>query len=639
MSYDLPCDFITLAKSISQQNHHKMTVSNHLLSGLEEYVYSALETYSNVHRGSGHHSEVTTRRYEEAREMVLNYMEKKLSPGRVDEPEQFQKKKYTVIFCSPRRAKKLTGLLQPGSYHVITSGEAGIPLGVTAVVARRKTLPRDITFETGGGTAKLIAPGWVIWDKAPGLFEAGTPAIINVIAFVRVLQLKNQPGTGPAIDFGEQAGLMAGEVLRSDETASLRGKELLEYLRDTMVGKGSLAPVRDGMKPYINFDNAASTHAFRPVWEAVRKAWRLPDAQRPALMEAVRQVCASAVGISTEKSEVIFTSNTTEAINLVAESMALEKVNGHEPVIMTSLLEHSSNDLPWRTVAGHSVIHLPFDKEGFFDLDELDSILGEYNQKGLHGPKRITLVALTGASNVTGTFNDVAEISRIVHRYGAKLLVDAAQLIARRKTEMDAWGIDYLVFSAHKAYAPFGTGVLIARRGLLRFSPVEMEEIHSSGEANVGGIAALGMSMALLQQVGFELIREEEQTLTAKLLKGVSEIKKVKVFGISDPASTRFDRKGGVVLLDFKGKLPGRFARELASRGGIGVRYGCHCAHLAIKRLAGVPPWAEGLQGFMVRAIPGFSPPGIVRVSLGLGTTAGDVDRLIETLRGMERGK
>jgi selenocysteine lyase/cysteine desulfurase len=92
-----------------------------------------------------------------------------------------------------------------------------------------------------------------------------------------------------------------------------------------------------------------------------------------------------------------------------------------------------------------------------------------------------------------------------------------------------------------------------------------------------------------------------------------------------------------VVLIDFKGKLPGRFARDLAARGGIGVRYGCHCAHLAIKRLAGVPPWAESVQGFMVRVIPGFSPPGLVRVSLGIGNTTAEVDLLIQILKEMAK--
>ena len=127
---------------------------------------------------------------------------------------------------------------------------------------------------------------------------------------------------------------------------------------------------------------------------------------------------------------------------------------------------------------------------------------------------------MSGASNVLGVFNDLAEIGRIVHRYGARLLVDAAQLVAHRKVAMESSGIDYLAFSAHKAYAPFGTGVLVARKGLLSFSPAEMERIRSSGEENVGGIAALGKALVLLQRIGLDVIQEEEQALTARALLG-----------------------------------------------------------------------------------------------------------------------
>jgi selenocysteine lyase/cysteine desulfurase len=109
------------------------------------------------------------------------------------------------------------------------------------------------------------------------------------------------------------------------------------------------------------------------------------------------------------------------------------------------------------------------DAEGFVDSNELETLLCAYNQKGLHGKKRIKLVAVSGASNVLGVFNDLAEISRIAHRYGARLLVDAAQLVAHRRIEMDKCDIDYLAFSAHKAYAPFGCGVLVAGKGLLHF--------------------------------------------------------------------------------------------------------------------------------------------------------------------------
>ncbi len=132
-------------------------------------------------------------------------------------------------------------------------------------------------------------------------------------------------------------------------------------------------------------------------------------------------------------------------------------------------------------------------------------------------------MAVSGASNVLGTCNDLAEISRIVHRYGARLLVDAAQLVAHRKVEMAGCGIDYLAFSAHKVYAPFGTGVLVARKGLLNFSPAELALIHSSGEENVGGIAALGKALVLLQRIGLDVIQEEEQALTGRALRGLAQ--------------------------------------------------------------------------------------------------------------------
>ena len=232
------------------------------------------------------------------------------------------------------------------------------------------------------------------------------------------------------------------------------------------------------------------------------------------IIQEVKSICAEVLGAPLADYDVIFTSNTTEAINLVAESLGNESEPGIEPVVLNTLLEHNSNELPWRTVPGASLIRLPVDAEGFVDLNELEALLRAYNQEGRHGKKRIKLVAVSGASNVLGTFNDLAEISRIVHRYGARLLVDAAQLVAHRKVEMEGCGIDYLAFSAHKVYAPFGTGVLVARKGLLNFSPAELEQIRSSGEENVGGIAALGKALVLLQRIGLDVIQEEEQALT-----------------------------------------------------------------------------------------------------------------------------
>ena len=177
------------------------------------------------------------------------------------------------------------------------------------------------------------------------------------------------------------------------------------------------------------------------------------------------------VGAPPSEYDVIFTSNTTEAINLVAESTGRQLKHGTDSVVINTLLEHNSNELPWRTVPGASLVRLPMNAEGFVDPDELEALLRAYNETGEHGAKRVLLVAVSGASNVLGVFNDLAGIAQVVHRYGARLLVDAAQLVAHRTVDIASSGIDYLAFSAHKAYAPFGTGVLVARKGLLDVQP------------------------------------------------------------------------------------------------------------------------------------------------------------------------
>ena len=431
--------------------------------------------------------------------------------------------------------------------------------------------------------------------------------------------------------------LTAAEILYHDELEKYSGRELLDELRQTLIGRGVCVPTVEGTRPFINLDNAASTPTFTPIWDAVRRTWRQPRQVQQAIIQEVKSICAAVLDAPLTDYDVIFTSNTTEAINLVAESLRNEAEPGIETVVLNTLLEHNSNELPWRMVPGASLIRLPVDAEGFLDLDELETLLRAYNQEGQHGKKRIKLVAVSGASNVLGTFNDLAEISRIVHRYGARLLVDAAQLVAHRPVKMAEWGIDYLAFSAHKVYAPFGTGVLVARKGLLSFSPAELALIQASGEENVGGIAALGKALVLLQRIGLDVIQAEEQALTGRALAGLAQIPGLKLYGIKDPDSPRFARKGGVIPFDVGNILPSRVARELAERGGIGVRYGCHCAHLLIKRLVDVPPLLEQLQGLILTLFPRLNLPGVVRVSLGIENSAEDVDALVQVLGNIAR--
>src|SRR5450759_21237 len=131
---------------------------------LERGVFTALETYSNVHRGSGHNSMVTTHLYEQARDIVLEFL-------------KLNKSKYIVIFCTPARAVALTAQLKPESYRLLSSQDIGLSLGLRALAVVRKDLPSGAPLQSGGGTASLISPDWVVWAKTPDKLEAGTPSI------------------------------------------------------------------------------------------------------------------------------------------------------------------------------------------------------------------------------------------------------------------------------------------------------------------------------------------------------------------------------------------------------------------------------------------------------------------------------
>jgi len=156
-----------------------------------------------------------------------------------------------------------------------------------------------------------------------------------------------------------------------------------------------------------------------------------------------------------------------------------ERLRAHVAALQATIAAHeravealraSEELLPWR-LAPDTVVRLDVDAGGFVDLRDLESLLCAYNQDHQHGTRRVKLVAVSGASNVLGVCNDLGAIGQLAHRYGARLLVDAAQLVAHRRVDMEGLGIDYLAFSGHKVYAPFGCGVLVVRKGLL-------DEVH-----------------------------------------------------------------------------------------------------------------------------------------------------------------
>jgi selenocysteine lyase/cysteine desulfurase len=592
---------------------------------LEKSIYIALETYSNVHRGTGHYSMVSTELYEKAREIILDYL-------------GLNKKDYHLIFCSAYGSELIQKQINARNYYILSNHDIGLPIGLRALAIKKNDLPKGIPFQTGGSVIKMVSPNSVIWADGPHKFEAGTPAVINAITYAKALMLKHQFG----FDFNkkEDAKFDLKQLLYEDTLSGYSGLQLMNELRKMLIGNNILIPIENGEGKYINLDNAASAPTFTPVWETVKKAFQAPEETHSEIIKEVKKIISEFLGANLEDYNIIFTSNATEALNITSEFIKNEYKK--DCVILNSLLEHNSNELPWRYIPSSSLLKLSVDNEGFINNDELENILIKYNNEYIYGSKRIRIVCLSAASNVLGSFNDLEAISTIVHKYGARLLVDGTQVTAHRGINIEKCGIDYFIFSGHKIYAPFGSGVMVLKKQYINIDKSELERIINSGEENITGIAALGKAVLLLRRIGMKNIEESETDLTSSLLKGLSEIKDIEVFGIDNPDSKRFSQKGGIVSFSMR-KVPHNLAaKELAEQGGIGVRYGCFCSHLLVKHILKIHPlraFAANMGLYLLPELTSVILPGLIRVSFGIENEKSDVTRLLEVLKKMAGSK
>lgn len=352
-------------------------------------------------------------------------------------------------------------------------------------------------------------------------------------------------------------------------------------------------------------------------------------------------------GASEQTHTVVFVRNTTEGINRLARMFPL----GPGDVVLSTQMEHHANDLPWRRRA--RVDHVAVSPEGELDLDDLD--------RKLRAPgRRVRLVTVTGASNVTGFVNPIHQIARLAHQQGARILVDAAQLAphrAIRMTQPDAdASIDFLAFSGHKLYAPYGAGALIAPLSFLEQAEpdqfgggavkiVSQQEVHLAGppdrfepgSPNVVGIVAMAAALNELRAHGMDHLAEHECTLTAYTLERLREIPGLRVYGSAGPGRTH-DRLG-VIAFDLADLPHGLVTAILATEGAIGVRNGCFCAHPYVVRLLGIGQ--EPYLAFRDAVLAGHRQdvPGLVRVSFGVYNTTVDVDHLVALLKRIVRGQ
>ena len=430
----------------------------------------------------------------------------------------------------------------------------------------------------------------------------------------------------------------------------------IDNLPGLLVGTDTIVPTLHGPKRYINFDNAASTPTFEPIAEAVTSFLRwYSNVHRGTgfksqlaswAFERARDLVADFVRADLEKQVVMITKNSTEAINKLSYRLPLTK----EDVVLTSLMEHHSNELPWRRAA--TVKHIELDDNGRISTDDFLRKIKLYGDK-------IKLVAVTGASNVSGYINDLDFLARETHRVGARLLVDAAQLAPHRPVDMKADDkeccIDYLVFSAHKMYAPFGVGVLVSARDTFELGDpqlvgggvvdiVTLEDAYwadlpdkeEAGTPDIVGVVALAKAIRMFEEIGWEAIIRHEAELTAYTLEQLNQIDEVTLYGDTDPATA--DSRLGVISLNIADVPHALAAAILSYEGGIGVRSGCFCAHLYVKELLKVTSEESRALEREILSRDRSHLPGTIRMSLGLYNTPDEVDEFVRMVKKIAKG-
>ncbi|WP_285777997.1 aminotransferase class V-fold PLP-dependent enzyme [Microtetraspora sp. NBRC 13810] len=397
-----------------------------------------------------------------------------------------------------------------------------------------------------------------------------------------------------------------------------------------VLGADLEVPVRGGrLVPYANLDYAASAPCLVPVGEAVAAA--LPaysSVHRGAgyasqlttsRYEQARHTVRAFVGGRTDDA-VVFTRNTTDATNLLARCLP------PGTTVVAFDTEHHASLLPWPDAV--RLAPPAFPGEAVRAADDALS--------GIDGPK---LLVVTAASNVTGELWPIAALAHIAHRHGARILVDAAQLVPHRRLNLTALDLDYVAFSGHKLYAPFGAGALVGRADwLARAEPYlrgggasksvaaaggstewsdDPEQRHEAGTPNVLGAIALAAACDALSATGWTPLVREEERLLARLRAGLASIDGVRELSLWGPDHPRV----GIVSFTVAGRRAREVAEALSSGYGIGVRDGRFCAHPFV--------------GHLLDAAGGCADgsAGAVRASIGVGTTEEHVDRLVAALR------
>ncbi|GGM09749.1 aminotransferase class V-fold PLP-dependent enzyme [Promicromonospora citrea] len=393
-----------------------------------------------------------------------------------------------------------------------------------------------------------------------------------------------------------------------------------------VVGGDTRVPLVDGTEVgYANLDVAASAPALQavadrvtqvlPLYASVHRGAGYLSQVSTALYETARRTVGAFVG-AREDDLTIITRNTTDSLNLLAGCVPAQP-DGEPGRVLVLDVEHHANLLPWQRATGATVL-----TGGPTVAETLAQIRDELADAAAGRP--YALLALTGASNVTGESLPVDRIVALAHEHGARVVLDGAQLVPHRRISLEATGVDYLAFSGHKTYAPFGAGALVGRRDWLdagtpylagggavrrvRTAVTDWHEgpaRHEAGSPNVVGAVALAAACEELAALDPAEVVVHESALRQRLVEGLEAIDRVEVVRVWADAVDPV----GVVTFTVSGYDPGLVAAYLSAEHGIGVRDGRFCAHPLLGRL-------------------GFDA-GAVRASVGVGTAGEEVERLV----------
>jgi len=379
-------------------------------------------------------------------------------------------------------------------------------------------------------------------------------------------------------------------------------------------------------KPLVYLDNAATTQKPRAVIEALVHFYEHHNANIHRAIHALGEEATAAYEetrakvahfINAPRPEcIVFTRNTTEAINLVAYAWGRENIGPGDEIVLTEM-EHHSNLVPWQRLAqetGATVKYIRVADDGTLALNDLDSFIGE----------RVKLVAVTHVSNALGTINPVEEIVAAAHRRGAVALVDGAQSAPHMPVDVQALDCDFYAFSAHKMLGPTGVGVLYGRYELLDAMPpflsggemirrVRLDGANwndvpwkfEAGTPNIADVIAFSAALDYLTALGMANVRAHEEELTAYALRRLRQREELTIYGPLDAS-----RRGGVVSFNYPDIHP-HDVGTILDREGVAIRAGHHCAQPLMNR---------------------FGVAGTVRASFYIYNTTEEVDALLQSI-------